>query len=68
MDIYKGFPAYERGPVRDMILRELDVEGLLDEYATASLKRITSDTNKQEKVWEEYWYDLRSEIEYRIPG
>lgn len=46
----------------EIILHSLfDADDLLEEFAKASLKRITADTE-----WEEYWFDLKDEIMRRM--
>lgn len=53
---------YERGQIRDLIISEYDMDDILDEFAEASLKRVTADTNREEREWEDYWHDLKEEI------
>lgn len=61
-------PDYERGPVRDANIREMDAEQVLEQFALASLKRVMADTNTEERAWEEYWFDLHSDIVSRMLG
>lgn len=53
---------YERGQIRDLIISEYDMDDILDEFAEASLKRVTADTSREEREWEEYWFDLKDDI------